>query len=169
MPEEFAKDSAKRRLLLAWWEGLEDDRASRAVLRRAQSITAVALTAPFQRVYRQLRAVGWNADNRGWMNDRLAAVVGLLAHLRISGELDPAKAMSQREKGSDRPVVSELRFLRLLDVRDLDDLFSALRRVLPLIDDKVDVLALANDVLGWGELVKKKWAYAYEWPAKSAA
>jgi hypothetical protein len=45
-------------------------------------------------------------------------------------------------------------------------LFSGVRRVLPLIRS-VDVIALANDLMHWGDAVKKKWAYGYEWPDKS--
>ena len=28
---------------------------------------------------------------------------------------------------------------------------------------RVDIIALANDVLYWGDRVKKKWAYNYRW------
>ena len=41
--------TALGRVLLAWWNGLDDDRGSRAILRRAASPTQVALTAPYQR------------------------------------------------------------------------------------------------------------------------
>jgi CRISPR system Cascade subunit CasB len=77
--------------------------------------------------------------------------------------------MSQRKAGDDRLAVSELRFLRLLDARDIEALYDSLRRVLPLMDGRVDVLALTNDLLQWGEQVKKRWAYAYEWPARTSS
>ena len=75
--------------------------------------------------------------------------------------------MSQKESGQDRPPVSELRFMRLLESPDLDALFIGLRRALPLAKHSVDVLALANDVVHWSDAVKKRWAYSYEWPEKS--
>ena len=66
----------------------------------------------------------------------------------------------------DKPAVSPLRFMRLLESPDIDALFSGLRRALPLIQHRADVLQLATDVVNWGDAVKKRWAYAYRWPDK---
>ena len=167
MAIQFNKETGIGKVLLNWWEGLEDDRASRAVLRRASSITAVSLTPPYQRLYQRLLTVGWPEKAAPYQNDHLAAVAGLLAHVKQNDGRAPAKAMSQKEPGQDRPPVSELRFMRLLESPDLDALFSGLRRALPLAKHSVDVLALANDVVHWGDAVKKRWAYSYEWPEKS--
>ena len=167
MAIQFNKETGIGKVLLNWWEGLEDDRASRAVLRRASSITAVSLTPPYQRLYQRLLTVGWPEKAAPYQNDHLAAVAGLLAHIKQNDGRAPAKAMSQKEPGQDRPPVSELRFMRLLESPDLDALFTGLRRALPLAKHSVDVLALANDVVHWGDAVKKRWAYSYEWPEKS--
>lgn len=167
MSNDFYRGGAPARILLAWWMGLADDRASRAILKRAESVTAVVLSAPYQRLHRQMRAAGWNPNGWERLDDRLAAAVGLLAHVKenVSGALP--KTMSRTEPGG-RPPVSEARFLRLLESADLEDLFRGLRRILPLIKYRVDVLDLVEDVLGWGDDVKKRWAYHYDWPAKAA-
>lgn len=34
MPDRFSRDNAYGTILLDWWQKLEDDRASRAILRR---------------------------------------------------------------------------------------------------------------------------------------
>lgn len=167
MTIQFNKDSGIGNVLLHWWQGLENDRASRAILRRASSITAVSLTSPYQRLYRRLLAAGWPEKAAPYQNDHLAAVAGLLAHVKQNDGRAPAKAMSQKDPGQDRPPVSQLRFMRLLESPDLDALFIGLRRALPLAKHSVDVLALANDVVHWGDAVKKRWAYSYEWPEKS--
>jgi CRISPR system Cascade subunit CasB len=120
-------------------------------------------------LYRRLQAAGWPADARPQDNDRLAAIVGLLAHIKENVPGPVPVAMSLCKPGEDRPPVSELRFLRLLDAPDHDALYAGLRRVLPLMKHKVDVLALADDLLYWGDDVKKRWAYGYLWPDKSAA
>ncbi len=170
MSERFERDKPIGKALAEWWQGLENDRASRAILRRAAGPTEVALSAPYQRLYRRLQLQGWNPDSKAYLDDRLAAAVGLLAHVREdSPGLSPAKSMSQRKAGDDRLAVSELRFLRLIDARDIEALYDSLRRVLPLMDGRVDVLALTNDLLQWGEQVKKRWAYAYEWPARTSS
>lgn len=168
MSNDFQKNPRLAAVLRAWWSGLDDDRAARAELRRAHDITAVSLTPAYQRAYRRLQSAGWEVVGAAPLNDRLAAVIGLLAHVKTDGEKSPPQAMSKDGSGSDRPPVSPLRFQRLLEAPDLDALFTGLRRVLPLIERQVSIIALANDVLRWGDKVKKSWAYAYEWPAKKA-
>lgn len=167
MSTHFSNESGIGKILLTWWESLEDDRATRAILRRATSVTAVALSPPYQRLYRRLCDAGWASQTKTYHNDRLAAVVGLLAHVRQDDERSLAKGMSLRDEGGDRPCVSELRFRRLLDSPDLDALFTGLRRALPLMNHGVNVLALANDVVRWDDSVKKNWAYQYDWPEKA--
>ena len=34
-------------------------------------------------------------------------------------------------------------------------------------EEILDVLALATDVVNWGDAVKKRWAYGYDWPDKA--
>lgn len=166
MARIFEKQHGPGKVLYDWWKALDDDRASCAVLRRAPNITAVTLTAPYQRLYRKLCNAGWA---KTWRNDALAAAVGLLAHVKSEpSELTSiAAGMSAAVQGGEPPEVSELRFMRLLESADLDALFTGLRRALPLINHSVDVMALANDIIDWGDKVKKDWAYSYHWPAKS--
>jgi CRISPR system Cascade subunit CasB len=166
MSVQFNKETAIGKVLLNWWQGLEEDRAGRAILRRASTVTAVALTPTYQRLYRRLCSAGWSGQTNPHQNDRVAAVVGLLAHVKNDDERSPAKSMSRTDEGGDRPCVSELRFKRLLESPDLDSLFTGLRRVLPLMNHGVNVLALANDVVYWGDAVKKNWAYQFDWPEK---
>lgn len=167
MSDRFTRDNAFGKTLLDWWQTLEDDRASRAVLRRAPTVTAVSLTPPYQRLFRRFQTIGWNADDVAWRNDRLAAIVGLLAHVSEDRPGAPAKAMSYKPPGEDRPLVSELRFTRLLEAPDADSLFVSLRRVLPLMEHRVDIINLADHILHWGDDRKKRWAYAYDWPVRA--
>jgi len=150
-------------ILLDWWRGLAIDTGGRAALRRAPDITGVVLLPAFQRLYRRLLAAGW--PDQTWHNDRLAAAAGLLAHVRTQSEASLPKAMS----AGDKPLVSELRFRRLLDAPDVDTLFSGLRRALPLMQHSANVCGLAHDVVNWGDPVRKRWAYDYQWPAKAKA
>ena len=153
----FRPNQAWGELLLRWWQGLDDDRGGRAALRRAPDITAVVMLPTYQHLHRRLVAAGWPGGD--WRNDRLAAAAGLLAHVRSHTERPLPKAMSE----GDKPRVSPLRFTRLLEAPDIDTLFAALRRTLPLLGHQADVLALATDVVNWGDGVKKRWAYDYDW------
>lgn len=168
MSNDFQKNPRLAAALRGWWSGLDDDRAARAELRRAHDVTAVSLTPAYQRAYRRLRDAGWEVEGASALNDRLAAVIGLLAHVKTDGDQSPAQAMSKDASGGDRPPVSPLRFQRLLEAPDLEALFSGLRRALPLVDHQISITALAHDVVFWGDKVKKSWAYAYEWPVKKA-
>lgn len=160
---DFHKHPSLGPVLRQWWASLDDNRADRAILRRADNATAVALTPAYQRLYRRLCGAGW--PDEPWRNDRLAAAVGLLAHVETDDDQPLPAAMSQRE--GDKPRVSALRFMRLLDSPDDEALFNGLRRVLPLLRYRAGVLALATDVVNWGDAVKKRWAYRYEWPDKA--
>lgn len=161
----FSKESRRSEALSDWWGKLESNRGDRAQLKRAASLTDVALTSAYQRLCRRLSTQDWSAQDR----DRFAAVAGLLAHVKVSDARRPEKAMSERKPGDDKPPVSELRFMRLLESRNLDDLFPALRRVLPLMEYRVNIIELANDLMHFDDedgKVKKQWAYGYEWPDK---
>jgi CRISPR system Cascade subunit CasB len=158
--------------LLRWWKTLVVEnpsgaaRADRAVLRRANDLTAVACLPAYQRVYRAMAGAEGAGDWQDYQKERIAAAVALLAHVKADNGLSLPKAMSQHpEDGSDRNPVSELRFRRLLDATDTEALFAGLRRALPLIDHRADPGSLVRDVFSWGDTVKKRWAYDYAWPA----
>lgn len=152
-------------LLLAWWRDLEKDTGGCAALRRASDITAVVMLPAFHRLHHRLLAAGW--PDESWRNDRLAAAAGLLAHVKEADDRSLPQAMSERD--GDKPRVSELRFKRLLDSPDAETLFVGLRRALPLIQNRCDPCALATDVVNWGDIVRKRWAYEYDWPEKAGA
>jgi len=60
----------------------------------------------------------------------------------------------------DPPMVSELRFRRLLQ-RDTVDIYPAMIRILRMLKGSADIHDLAGSVFFWGDNVKKRWAYAY--------
>lgn len=151
--------------LREWWKELEDDRASRAILRRCATLDAVALSAPYQRFYRRMLGYGWPTNARHTELDRLAAIAGLLAHVEKDTDKRLPQAMSPDNAD---PLVSELRFRDLLKIETVDDLFVSLRRALPLIKHEANVKQLALDIYNWNDEVKKQWAYSYRWPAKQS-
>ena len=60
----------------------------------------------------------------------------------------------------DKPVVSELRFRRLLQ-HEREELYVALIRVIRLLDGCANIHELANVCFHWGYTEKKRWAFAY--------
>jgi CRISPR system Cascade subunit CasB len=158
---------------MSWWHGLTSEtasgtaRADRAVLKRADTLTAVACTSAYQRLYRRMAAANSGEPWRAFEQERIAALVAVAAHVTEKVPMSLPQAMSHRADGDDRNPVGQLRFSRLLDAPDIEALFTGLRRSLPLIENKVDPATLADDIYGWSDAVKKRWAYAYRWPEKS--
>lgn len=164
----WSAESHLGNMLHQWWLGLEEDRASRAILRRCATLDAVALSDAYQRFYRYMLACNaWPDDTENWQKDKLAAIAGLLAHVKVEDTQRLTIQMSELD--GDRTKVSESRFCDLLKIETTDDLFVSLRRTLPLIDGKANIYQLANDVYYWGDKTKKDWAYSYRWPAKPSA
>lgn len=168
MSYRFERNNYPGEQLFQWWQGLDDHRADRAALRRGASVAAISISPAYQKFHRRLLASKVIEPLGNWQRDRLAAAAGLLAHVKNDTEgTELAVSFSQPAAGGDRPAVSELRFVRLLESPDLDALFTGLRRALPLTGHTVDVIKLTNDVLNWGDAVKKRWAYEYLWPTNS--
>lgn len=168
MKLEIKRDNAAGEMLVKWWAELADDKGGRAELKRAADVTRVVMSPAYQRLHRMLCKVLPEGQVPAHKEGRLAIAAALLAHVKDddSGASLPV-LMSKREQESDRPPVSPLRFRRLLETTDVDDLFVGLRRVLPLLGHRVNVVALTNDLLNWGDATRKRWAYGYQWPQSS--
>ncbi len=176
MNEKFSPDSPLGKELAEWWLNLKDDTASCAELRRCDSIAKVVMTPAFQRLCQRLKHYFKN-DNK-WQ-DRLAAIIGLASHLKhdqtssvlVGGENRVEKLAEQMVQATgDRPVVSELRFRRLLQ-RERNDLYTSMIRILRMLKGDANLYGLAESIFFWGEGIKKRWAYAYfpKVPAKKSA
>lgn len=119
---------------LSWWKALHSEtaggsqRADRAALRRADSLAVVACLPAYQRIFRRMAAKHEGDAWAPYQKDRIAALVGLAAHLNAKDEASVPEAMSRRAEGADRNPVSDLRFARLLDSPDLDALFVGCHR-----------------------------------------
>lgn len=156
---------------LTQWRSTLDDtgpsRATRAILRRCATLDEVVLSPAYQRVYRYLLACNaWSENASPRDNDKLAAIIGLLVHVKIEDSERLPRRMSDLD--GDRPLVSEMRFRNLLLMESSDDVFRGLRSALPLIKSQANIHHLAQDVYYWGDKTKKEWAYAFRWPAKPA-
>lgn len=152
MKNLFKKDAPATGILTHWWQGLENDKGTRAELRRCDSPEKVMFHPAFPRLCRQLKPLlgeEWNWEHR------LATVVGLLSHVRHTTGQTLAYQMA-----GNPPQVSELRFRRLLQ-RDHDDLYGAMIRILQMLDQTANLPDLMDSVFYWGDPVRKRWAFDY--------
>ena len=156
----FDPNSPTGQTLRGWWEGLEKDKGGRAALRRCDETVEVLFVPAYHGLYLELRKQLDKPDELD--RARLPAVAGLLAHVRQTVDSqDLPKQMATPRKGASGPPLSELRFRRLLQCRNRDELFPVLRRAVHLLDDRVNIYSLAASVYFWGDKVRKNWAYAY--------
>ena len=159
MNERFQRSSAGK-VLLDWRKDLEKNRGSRAKLRRAASPEEVALVPAFHQLVHQMGEGFSDPSSEAFL--RLAAVAGLVARAELSeeGKDSIAKQMGPPTSGQP-PRVSVHRFRRLLESRGIDDLFSQLRRIIPLLGRKVHLTSLADGVVDWCPEIRRRWAYDY--------
>jgi CRISPR system Cascade subunit CasB len=163
MSPPFIREDPVTDELLIWWHGLEQARGDRAKLRRCANLLQVMQTESFHATRLRLMTSGLSdVDSR---RPRLAAIVAVAAHVKGQSEQSLPETFSTGEK----PPVSPLRFRQILEAADDDELFTRLRRVLPLVSGTVNLRALAADVWHWGDKVRKRWVYDYHWPVKQSA
>lgn len=156
-------------VLQAWHRGLEEDRGSRAQLRRLATFEGVVLVPAYHRLLRRLEeALGEDALDR----ERLAQIAGLLAHVeehddeRAGNDGKPLPLPTQmarpRKEGS-RPRVSTLRFRRLLAAETAEERYTHLVRVIRLLDRRLNATDLAQAVYRWDRdpELRRRWAYSY--------
>ena len=153
MKGKFDADRSLGKALQRWWDDLQQHSGDRAELRRAKTVEDVILLPVFQRACARFRP--FFQEEKNW-EYRLAAILGLLAHIR-----KPTNEMVVLQMaGKPKPVVSELRFRRLIQ-RDRKELYISMIRVLRLLGNKANLHDLANSVYYWGDRVKQEWAFAY--------
>jgi len=148
MSSRFSKGSTATKTLTKWWQGLEQNKGIRAELRRCATPNAVILHPAFQALCTRVKPQPQELR-------QLASVVGLLAQVQHTTTQTLARQMA-----GNPPVVSELRFRRLLQ-RERDDLYHAMIPILHVLDHRANLPDLIESVFYWGDPVRKRWAFDY--------
>jgi len=155
-PESDQELSREHQVLLDWWNKLEDHRGDRAALRRAASIEQVFFNPAFHRLWRGLKDTRWRRE------ERVALIAALAARVR---EHRPEKTFAAQlgtpPRGREKAALSGLRFRRLLQARESDELLQACSRAIAMCGHKVNLLNLAESIYWWGDGVQKNWAFDY--------
>ena len=151
----FASDG--REILFTWWRGLEQDKGGRAELRRCHTLTEVVLLPVYHGLYQPLMAL----PEHHWRRERLPAVAALVAMVDVWESGLPSLPEQMSQKVGERKLVSDLRFRRLLQCQEPEELFQSLRRVVRLLNHRVDMFSLADGVHDWGDRLRKEWALDY--------
>ena len=163
----FSPDNSSGQVLRDWWLKLQEDRGTRAELRRARSANDVALIPATIDLI--IRLQGSTVARHSRWRHRIPLIAGLAAHLKADEEVVlqaqhilglPERMAERVSKDKHRPRVSELRFRRLLRL-ERDELYHPMIRLLALMDGRANLYELADALFWWGPSVKKEWAYAY--------
>ncbi len=172
---DFNDNSELGQLIFEFWRSLNDDHGTRAMLQRCRHPDDVVGVPAYHRLCLRVRPL---VEGDYHWQQRIAAVAGLLAGVRKAAEKDSPRIAERmgRVKG-DRPIVSELRFRRLLKTQESDAnaFYPALRRVIVMLDGKADPLDIARTVYFWddryrGPGIRREWAFDYfsNLPARKA-
>lgn len=152
---KFDDDSPEMQAITAWWQDLDKKRGDRAELRRCSTLAEVAFTPAYHRLRRAVAKFGpVNAD-------ALALVAGLAARVKnnLPGNTLAEQMATGKADGSAR--VSGLRFRRLLKVKESEELFTAMTRVVALLGGTVNLQSLAGSTYYWNDRTRKQWAFEY--------
>lgn len=143
---------------LSWHESLNHHRGIRAHLRRCGSPEEVMLQQGFQQLAQKLDVVPLaereDENPQPWLRRQyqwqyaIATVAGLASHVEQSIREYPFSYQLGLPKGG-KPIMSELRFQQLQKCRDWGELYVRLLRAVKLLDKKVNLLSLADDIFCW--------------------
>jgi CRISPR type I-E-associated protein CasB/Cse2 len=159
-----------------WWTSLQQDAASRAMLRRAHSALEAATVPAAIALARRLGAAKDPDPARFLMACELARVLAWVRDTGadVSGNIRPTlmRAVGWPQFPADevapdaRPRLAEARFRRVLRAEEISDFAEQCIRLVRLADGRIDVTALARDFQDWctpgrADRVKQRWAYEY--------
>lgn len=151
-------------VILKWWKGLDEDRGTRARLRRAKTPDEVFVSADFQRGLRVLlaeRGIELTHEEAA----RLALGIGVLVHAVPPGKDAPAPQMhfARQLAPEDKSQVStrDPRFRKLLATTEPEPLFLMLRRLVAYLGKQVEYKSLIQGASDWSEETRRDWAKHY--------
>lgn len=156
---------------LYWWRDLQDmrdgkvnflaDRAARARLRRATRGDAVsdeAVIALYHRI--------WGGVYSTANMERAVRIALVLAHVRV--EDNRHRFGEALGDGGENAVLKPLRFKRLLQAEDTEDIIREFRRAVNLLGNAANVRNLAALLLNWDD-EKNRTRFAFEYFGAKAA
>jgi len=148
-------------IIYDWWLKTSKSSGDRANLRRARTPDMVAIQSSYLGLYREIVSCGISDKFKWRLNQRLPLIAGVLSHVKENRNESVAFVMgSSTKSGSENPVVSDLRFRRLMKTDD-DSLYIMIIRMIRMMDGKVNVKNLSESLFFWDDMTRKKWASQY--------
>jgi CRISPR system Cascade subunit CasB len=149
----FAPDGILGDKILKWWNELQKqyNSGNRAMLRRANDAMEVAMQPAYYDFLKMIR--------EEYRRESLPFIAGILSHVRSNDPVVLPKAIGFPK---DQPVVSDLRFRKILRMEKPDELlYLTILRFIKMNENKAHVLDLAKSIYYWNDKTRKKWAEEY--------
>ncbi|MDO8841272.1 MAG: type I-E CRISPR-associated protein Cse2/CasB [Methanocalculus sp.] len=151
-------DSENLGIIQAWWQGFDNNRGERADLRRCHSAHEVMLNPAYHRLRLRLSE---NGEIYPGNLRRLAILAGVLAHVREGTQIPVAEQLGRSNTEMETTGFSEIRFRRILQTEDPEDLFMTLIRMVQHQGGKINIRDLSYSILNWNERTREQWAMKY--------
>ena len=143
-----------------WWDSLLNDSGRRAELRHCKSLDNVYFAPPYQSLRYDLKHTTKYGDD-----EKIALIAGVLSHVDSNEPKKefPAYIAQKKANNEKEPIVSELRFKKLMSITDDNDrLFRSIIRILSMTEHKAPIGSLATGLYWWNsEITKKNWNNLY--------
>ena len=146
MKYRFLNEPEDGHRLLTWWSSLDKNRGDRARLRRAERPEDVLLTEPFFRFLKQMPEE-WTEPKELLTS---AIVAAALSHVKVPQDSESfATQLALPKQDGKNARMSELRFQQLQKSRNPEEFFKRLLRAINLVENKVNIVSLAESILHW--------------------
>ncbi len=156
-PEHFALKNWWQRLVLSPNEVSEKKlkpvpSGMKAQLKRCETLDAVMLQEGFRELWFSLPQEIQSPEKeiREIQNlETWACIAALSTLLKTNSNNNLAQAAGKKNEGSDTPIVSEMRFLKLQNVKTPNEFFMTLRRIIQQVKGDIEPVKLAKDIQAW--------------------
>ena len=118
----------------------------RAQLKRADSIDAILMQEAFQLLWAQMPQPETLTASK---MECVAVIAASLMYVVPGCEDSLGAAAGKKSGATDKPLVSNLRFSKLMATQTPEEFYRTLRRVLLLIQGRVDPMKLSHDIELW--------------------
>lgn len=156
-----------------WWAEMTTPNAAgkiarkgdRAELRRCKSPSDVMLLPAYHRLWWKATEANVARHTKDSSQEAaMAFVAGILAH--VSENSTASLGTTMAVKDGDNSVVSGLRFRKLLEIHDTEQLYVTMIRIVRMLGRTAPLGAMADDLMRWNnekyrDDVRKKWARDY--------
>lgn len=153
-------DDASIKAAMNWWRAISQPidqlkanglypapSAYKATIKRCDSLDGIMLTEGFRSLWLSLPDDVIKSVNKNI--ERWALIAGVLVYVKDGKSENIAKSAGTKKEGSDKSIVSELRFSQLQSAKTAEDFYRRLRRILQQLDGKVSPESLMKDVDTW--------------------